>query len=356
VSTASSVVSGSLAAREPLRLELGEARWREFVEARPDALPFHHPAWGELLSESYGYRPFALALADAKGALVAGLPVVEVRGLLGRRRWISLPFTDVCPPLLTPGAEDRFARALATARGSAGVASFEVRSALPEAVAYHRSDAVLHTLELGPDPEAVFSTFHRSQVQRNVRRAQRENVVVRLGESASDLTRTFYGLHLQTRRRLGVPVQPRRFFEGLWTRLLEPGLGWLLLAYCGTEAVAGAVFLAWQRSVTYKYGASNPAFWRLRPNHFVFSTAIQRSCEDGYRRFDFGRSDAGDSGLRAFKSGWGTHEEALVYSTIAERPPEPGRGRATGVARGVLRRSPAWACRVAGELFYRYAA
>jgi CelD/BcsL family acetyltransferase involved in cellulose biosynthesis len=352
---ASSAEPGSSAAEEPLHLELGEARWGKYVGSRPDALPFHHPAWGELLAESYGYRPFALALADANGALVAGLPVIEVRGLLGKRRWISLPFTDVCPPLLSPGAEDRFAGALAAARAGAGVASFEVRSTLPEAVAYHRSDAVFHTLELGPDPEAVFSTFHRS-VQRNVRLARRDNVVVRLGESASDLTRTFYDLHLQTRRRLGVPVQPRRFFEGLWARLLEPGLGWLLLAYSGTEAVAGAVFLAWQRSVTYKYGASNPAFWRLRPNHLVLQTAIQRSCEDGYRRFDFGRSDVGDSGLRDFKGGWGTHEEALVYSTIAERPPAPGRGRATGVARGVLRRSPAWACRAAGELFYRYAA
>lgn len=354
--SAASEAAGSLAAHEPLRLELGETRWREFLDSRTDALPFHHPAWCELLSDSYGYRPFALALAGEDGALAAGLPVVEVSGALARRRWISLPFTDVCPPLLSPGTECRFAHALAAARATAGVGSFEVRSALSEAVAYPRSDAVIHTLELGPDPEAVFATFHRSQVQRNVRRALREDVVVRVGDSASDLTRTYYGLHLRTRRRLGMPAQPRRFFEGLWERLLEPGLGWLLLAYRGTEAVAGAVFLAWQRSVTYKYGASDPAFWRLRPNHLLFWTAIQRSCENGYRRLDFGRSDLGDSGLREFKSGWGSHEEALVYSTIADHPPARARRRGAGVMRGILRHSPTWACRAVGELLYRHAA
>jgi CelD/BcsL family acetyltransferase involved in cellulose biosynthesis len=337
--------------------DIADPRWLRFLEARADAHPFHHPAWTQLLCDCYGYRSFALALADGAGTVMAGLPIVEVDRWPGGRRWIALPFSDVCPPLLSPNVEPReFAAALADARSRAGASSLEVRAPLEDSASYPYSNAVLHTLELAADSDAVFATFHHSQVRRNVRRAERERLEVRMGQAATDLTRTFYELHVQTRRRLGVPVQPRRFFTELWARMLEPGLGWLALAYSGNRPVAGAVFLAWQRSITYKFGASDPAFWRLRPNHLLFWSAIRRGCEDGYRHFDFGRTDLADHGLRAFKDGWGTREERLVYSTLADRAPQHRDGRWLGLARGILRRSPAWACRAAGEVLYRFAA
>jgi lipid II:glycine glycyltransferase (peptidoglycan interpeptide bridge formation enzyme) len=238
------------------------------------------------------------------------------------------------------------------------VPSLEIRAALPErANAHLHGDAVIHTTALERDPNAVFARCHRSQVQRNVRRAEREQKIsIRRAGSARDLTRGFYSLHVQTRRRQGMPVQPRRFFEALWTHLLEPGDGYLLLAYADGEAVAGAVFLAGSSTITYKYGASNATFWRLRPNHLLFWHALRTACEDGYRWFDFGRSDLSDHGLRDFKSGWAAQEQPLLYTTLAERAPEHRSGRGVAAARALLRRSPGWACRAAGELFYRYAA
>src|SRR5262249_25203559 len=80
-------------------LELPDPRWLDFARSCPDALPFHHPAWIDLLSECYGYRPLALALTDGTGQIRAGVPVIQVNGPLGRRRWITLPFTDYCPIL-----------------------------------------------------------------------------------------------------------------------------------------------------------------------------------------------------------------------------------------------------------------
>jgi hypothetical protein len=47
-------------------------------------------------------------------------------------------------------------------------------------------------------------------------------------------------------------VQPRRFFRPLWSRILEPGLGRVLFVDVGSDTVAGAVFLTWNRSVVYK--------------------------------------------------------------------------------------------------------
>jgi CelD/BcsL family acetyltransferase involved in cellulose biosynthesis len=359
VAPSSRALDASASALPVVELQLSDVRWRTFVASHPDALVFHRPAWAEMIVDCYGYRPFVLASLDADGRIAGGLPVIEVRSLRRQRRWVALPFSDLCPPLLGPslGAES-LTRALDDARRGAGVPALEVRAALAAGANTHvHSDAVIHTTTLERDPDALFARCHRSQVQRNVRRAEREQKIsIRRAGSARDLTRSFYGLHVQTRRRQGMPVQPRRFFEALWTHLLEPGDGYLLLAHADKEPVAGAVFLAGTNTITYKYGASDAAFWRLRPNHLLFWHALRTACEDGYRWFDFGRSDLPDRGLRDFKSGWAAQEQPLLYTTLAERAPEDRSERGHAAARALLRRSPGWACRAAGEIFYRYAA
>jgi CelD/BcsL family acetyltransferase involved in cellulose biosynthesis len=336
-------------------LAVDDPRWAAFVESHPDALAFHRPEWAQTLVDCYGYRAFVFGVAD-HGELVGGLPIVQLQ-TLGRRRWVGLPFTDLCPPLLAPQVDAAaFTAALDEARRARGVASLEVRSRLDGDAAHHRSDAVIHTTNLTPGADALFAAFHKSQVQRNIRRAERENLVVRRGETARDLTDVYYRLHVQTRRRLGAPVQPRRFFDALWRHMLEPELGRLLLVYSRDVPVAGAVFLAGRGTLTYKFGASDAAFWGLRPNHLLFWSAIRWACETGFQHLDFGRSDLADQGLRDFKSGWGAEEEPLVYTTLAARVPASAPGRSLGAARVVLRKSPAWVCRAAGELLYRYAA
>jgi CelD/BcsL family acetyltransferase involved in cellulose biosynthesis len=340
-----------------IRLEPEEPRWRAFVESRPEALPYHHPAWAGLLAETYGYRPFALALQDPAGALVAGLPFLETRSVLRSRRWVALPFTDSCPVLGDAATHESFARELALERERAGVTRVEVHASLDERHAHLQTRAVVHTLALSDDPGAVFRTFKKSQVQQPIAKAERDGVVVRRAEVAEDLTKVFYGLHLQTRRRHGAPVQPRRFFDLLWRRIVEPGLGFVLVAEAASQPIAAAVFLAWGRTVLYKYSASSPEHWKLRPNNLVIWTAIRDACQGGRSSFDFGKSELDNEGLRAFKRGWGTREEPLPYATIAAAPPRAGAdGMATRALEGAIRRSPAWVCRAAGELLYKYAA
>jgi CelD/BcsL family acetyltransferase involved in cellulose biosynthesis len=338
-----------------LVLETHDPRWTTFVTSCRDALPFHHPAWSDLLVDCYGYRSFALASTDDAGELSIGLPVMEVKRPLGKKRWVSLPFTDQCPPLGTAAAATRDLVAdLDRTRRAADVGSLEVRGALEGDNAHPSTSAVLHHLPLQPDAADLFRTFKRSN-QRLIRQAERKGVVVKQAHTMHDLTDVFYGLHLRTRRRQGVPVQPRRFFRLLWERLLDRELGFLLLAYADDVAVAGAVFLTWNGTISYKFGASNPDFWDLRANNLVMWTAIQRGCAAGYDQFDFGRTDLENEGLRSFKNSWGANESPLIYTWIAEHP-VTGRSYAiqAPMAR-LIRSSPTWVCRVIGEALYKYA-
>jgi len=165
--------------------------------------------------------------------------------------------------------------------------------------------------------------------------------------------RLFYDMHVQTRQRLGAPVQPLRFFRLLWAQVLQQGMGYVLVALQDDTPLASAVFLHWGQTLTYKYSASDPAYWRLRPNNLLLWHAIRWGCGNGYAVFDWGKTAPENEGLRQFKSGWGSSEAALHYSVLADRPPEArtaSRGHA--LLSSVLQRAPAWVGRMIGELLY----
>ena len=178
-----------------------------------------------------------------------------------------------------------------------------------------RERGVEHVLALGRDADELRRRF-KKQAWQKVKQAERQGLHVREAARADDFLDTYYELHLATRRRQGVPCQPRRFFERLWNYVLEPGHGVLLLAEHDGAAAGGAVFLGASSTLVYKYSASLPKFWALRPNNLLLWTAMQWGIA---RRFDllhFGRSDVENRGLRAFKSGWGAEERPLAYGTV----------------------------------------
>ncbi len=342
-----------------LTLDLEDPRWRRLVTTHPGAGPFHHPAWARTIADVYRFRPFVAAVEDTQGTLAAGMPVIEVPALPRGRRWVSLPFTDHCAPLASsPAALSELVKSVGSLPRAEGLRRIEIRAAMPGAASH--PVAVLHQLRLSDDPAELFARFHASQIRRGIRKAERDGRVrVREATRREDVTRTFFRLHLQTRRRQGVPLQPMRLFELLWQRLHPPGLARTLVAELDGCPIAAAVFLRFGGTVIYKYGASAPEHWRERPNHLIFWRAIQDACAAGDRCLDLGRSDAGNAGLRAFKSHWGAHEHPLVYTAIpASTPASPGAPHRLGqsVLSTMIRRSPPFVCRALGAVLYRYAA
>ena len=85
----------------------------------------------------------------------------------------------------------------------------------------------------------------------------------------------------------------------------------------------------------------------------------RRGSSGDFRRwFDFGRTDATNTGLRAYKQSWGAVEEPLVYGTLGANP-EPasqGSGIASRLLACAIRYGPLLVCRASGETLYRYAA
>src|SRR5579863_4597345 len=82
-----------------------DARWLALVQRHPQASAFHLPGWLEALRRTYGYQPFVLTTSEPDGELQNGVVFCRINSRLTGRRWVSLPFSDHCEPLLD-GAQD----------------------------------------------------------------------------------------------------------------------------------------------------------------------------------------------------------------------------------------------------------
>jgi CelD/BcsL family acetyltransferase involved in cellulose biosynthesis len=338
-------------------LDINDEAWSRFVAAQPMATCFHQPEWARTLAESYRFRAFVVAHRAQSGEIASGLPLVEVRRPSGRRRWVCLPFSDECSPLAAAGdLAETVVRHADLLRREQGVAELQVRTDLGPGVGSAELVAVTHTAALTSGGDGPWGPLRpRASVRRHVATARRSGVRVRFAETSDDLVRAYYRLHLQTRRRQGVPAQPRRYFQLLWERMVASGRGFVVLAEVDGQAVAGAVYLIGGTTVTYKYGASDPGSWALRPNHAVMWTAITWASEHGYSSFDFGRTDLDNVGLRRFKESWGAVERPLRYTTFSGHVHYHRARVATRALSPVIRHGPAFVCRGLGEVLYRYA-
>jgi hypothetical protein len=169
----------------------------------------------------------------------------------------------------------------------------------------------------------------------------------------------YYRLHCGTRRRHGVPPQPRRFFRSIHEHVVSRGNGIVVLAQHDGAVVAGAVFLHFAESAVFKFGAADYRRQDLRASNLVMWTAIKWYAENGFRRLSLGRTDTNDDGLLQFKDGWGGTRRTLSYWRAEQRPRRrtTARGRhptAASWARDLARRLPVPVLRAIGELVYPF--
>jgi len=328
---------------------ISDGRWHDFVDRSASAGLFHHASWLRLLHRQYGYGIWACCLVR-NGELLAGLPVATVRSRLSGNRLVALPFSDHVPPILGDPDEnlaEPLLFALERERKRLGL-SLELHAPAPLPGATTGDRFYHHTLALTGGLDRCGQAIRSAQM-RNVRRAHAEGVTVTRRTDAAALD-AFFHMHVLTRRRHGVPTQPRRFFLRLET-LFDEGLGFVLVASCAGRPIAAAVYLQFKGVLTYKYGASDPEQLSKRANPLIYMKAIRYGCEQGCTMLDLGRTELDNDGLRRFKRAFGADERELTYSVVGGR-----RGvRSVSAAQQLaIRRSPPAFGRLIGAALYKH--
>jgi len=334
---------------------IDDPAWLELLERSRGAEIFHHPRWLALLRDQYGYAVHACCIADGE-RLVAGVPIAKIESRLTGSRLVALPFSDICSLVVADDADGDAPTALATAladerrRTGLELTIHAEVAGVPDA--YVGQGFVRHLLPLAADPAEVERSYSKSQIKRGIKKAQREGLVSERRTDVAALD-VFYGLHMPTRKKLGVPTQPKRFIRR-FAKLFDAGLGFVQIVNDGSRPIAAAVFLTYNGTITYKYGASDVDALGKRPNNLLFSDVIGWACREGFHTLDFGRTDLDNEGLRAFKRNWGASEIELAYTYLTDEPPSlevPLRNR---IMTATIQRSPAGVSRLVGETLYRH--
>jgi len=277
---------------------------------------------------------------------------MEVRSPFTGRRGVCLPFSDACDPLIfdpeaRPLVTDQLVRFARERRWKyleiRGGRSLQL-SASPATKFYE------HTLDLcGPAEELI--THFDSAVRRAIRKAERNGVdalIVRNRQAVSH----FYQLHVQTRRRHGLPPQPASFFVNIHEHIIRPGIGFIVLARYRSRFIAAAVFFRFGKTAFYKYGASDNRFQEFRANNLVMWQGIQFLARQGAERLHFGRTDCENDGLRRFKLSWGTEEETLNYFRVDPSGREYAARHGSTFHKRIFCKLPLAFNRLAGSMIY----
>jgi hypothetical protein len=345
--------SGGRSLNAILMNPLVDREWDDSISTHPDATIFHSTAWARVLVDTYGHRPCYVRMS-LNGSLLALVPMMEVHSVLTRSRGICLPFSDYCAPLtfITFGHE-LVAQKLQQIARERSWSYFELRGRsivptnVPGSESYYG-----HSLDLRIGSEALISNFS-SSVQRAVRKAQRSGLNVSI-QSSPDAMAQFYKLHVRTRRRHGVPPQPRSFFINIQRHLISPGFGFIVLVECQKGPIAAAIFFKLGRHAVYKFGASDERLQELRANNLAMFEGIKRLAEGGAETLHFGRTDKENEGLRRFKLSWGTREAEISYGKFnisADNWVGPRTRRST-LHNRIFRILPGFVNKVAGAMLY----
>lgn len=284
-----------------------EQRWNEFLMSQQEATFFHRAEWKNILEEVFGH-PMYFLYAEENGQIKGVLPLGHVKSRLFGNSLVSLPF------YVQGGivAESQEAHRLLTEHLTKLADELQVDYAeLRNVNSQHPDWSVKSDLyvrfrkEIDPDVE---------QNMKNIPRKQR--AVVRKGIKAglrseidTDVDRFFesyaYSLH-----GLGTPVFPKVLFKKLHEVFGDDCR--ILSIFHGDDLVASVMSFYFKDEVLPYYAGASPQARGVKAHDFMYWELMRRSCEEGLRWFDYGRSKVG-TGSYSFKKNWGFEPEPLHY-------------------------------------------
>ena len=311
--------AGRSAAQAPLAAVeyTSVAGWDALVAAHPQGHLLQRWAWGELKG-AFGWRPLRVAVLGAGEPQCVAAAQVLVRPFKG----FSVCYVPRGPMFSGDAAADdallRLLRRVARRRRAfflrlepnvlegdpeadilhsrLQLARFRVATPLQPRTSMH--------LDLGPEPERLFAAFSKGH-RADVRRAERNGVVVRVGETAADLD-AFYRIMQETAARASFGIHAREYYRQAW-ELFGPDARLLIASQDGIGDIAAFLVFASGQDGQYMYSGSTVEGLRSGANHLLQWHAIRWVREHGCARYDL----------------WGVPEELGALSSA----PAEERGR-----------------------------
>jgi serine/alanine adding enzyme len=303
---------------EVRRLENGEENgWDNYILRCPESSHCHLSGWRRVIARSYGH-PAHYLWADENGEVKGVLPLIAMRNFFFRRSLVSMPFLDdggICADNNQIGSR-LFQEALRLYEDQK--ADFlDLRHRYNNNLDFPRAgEKVMMILNLAGNSDELWKGFD-AKLRNQIRKASKSGITA--SWSGKERVADFYEVFAANMRDLGSPVHSRQFFEAMLDEFSDSAK--LMLVRKGNRVIGGAVCLFFKDSMVVPWASSLRAYFALCPNNLLYWEMIRWGCENGYQRFDFGRSSP-DSGTYRFKKQWGTKEEPLHWQCVSRKAGE----------------------------------
>ncbi len=296
------------------------SHWDAYVAGCQSAMFSHFWGWAEAMASAYDTRIFRLAAED-RGGLAGLLPLALFSAPGTDKRLISLPYTDAAGILADN--DDTAALLVQSALDLAadlGVQHLELRQASGAALmlppenkdwsnpcAYRFKTGLARLLP--PSSKTLWSSLG-PKVRNQIRKAKKCGCITQTG--GIELVEDFYAVFSENMRDLGSPVHSLSMLE----KTVKDLAARIFMVYLEGFPAAGAVVFTKGSTLFNPWASSLKRFRPRCPNMLLYWTMLSYGVENGFDRFDFGRSSP-DAATCRFKLQWGAVMEPLTWHVVS---------------------------------------
>ena len=283
------------------------ADWNRFLERSPQATFFHLAQWKDIIQLAFGHRCYFLYALEQE-EITGILPLVHVKSRLFGNALVSTPFC------VQGGVVSR------NQKSHEALQHWSINLAKNLKVDYLELRYANATNPGWPVKNDLYVNFRKTlltTVDENLNAIPRkQRAMVRKGMQAgltsceeTDVAR-FYHMYSLSVRNLGTPVFSQRYFEILMDKFSNQCR--MLSIQKDGKVISAVLSFYFRDEVLPYYGGGSDSAREWKANDFMYWELMRRSCEQGLKVFDYGRSKVG-TGSYNFKKNWGFEPHALHY-------------------------------------------
>lgn len=284
--------------------------WDSYVWRHPDAVAYHQFAWGQAVRNAYGFEPVYL-IAEDQGQITGVLPLIRLKVPLLGSQLVSLPYCDLggVLPKDDSVAATLFDYAIDLAKNN-NDKKVELRQSA-EGNDLEQASKVRMVLQLPGSSDELMKSF-KAKLRSQVKKPMKDGLTSELG--GAELLDDFYQVMSVNMRDLGSPVHSRRWFQAVVDQFGENARVGIVRNSDG-NAIGGGVILLHKEIVSIPWASTLRKYNRLNPNMLLYWSFLSFAADNGFKKFDFGRSTPGE-GTYKFKQQWGARPAPLLWRDL----------------------------------------
>ncbi|MEW5948567.1 MAG: FemAB family XrtA/PEP-CTERM system-associated protein [Thermodesulfobacteriota bacterium] len=282
--------------------------WEDYVQRSPVATNYHQSGWQGVIEKSFGHETYYL-MAIAGGTARGILPLAHMRSRLFGNFLVSLPFfnyggiiaddSETVEKLISSAVE------IAKDLGADYIEFRHLYNKLP--LGRTKEHKVTMILDLKGDIDSQWKAFN-AKLRNQIRKAEKSGLQIKIG-GLEDIP-GFYEVFAENMRDLGTPVYGRAFFQNVLTSF--PENAGVFSVIFQDRVIASGIASWFKDTFEVPWASSIREYRALCPNNLLYWEAIKFSIENGFKKFDFGRSTPGE-GTYKFKEQWGAGPIQLYW-------------------------------------------